>query len=163
MKPLILISLLACLAIACLPAAADTTTITSTTIASITTLGDIQVPTPPASLTALAVSANQVNLAWSAATDNVGVTAYKVYRNSNLAASLGNVTSYNDTPLTAGTTYSCTVKACDAAGNCSAQSSSTSATTSWVAMGQRTISWCLRWKIRPGRTGRRSIATAPST
>ncbi len=79
-------------------------------------------PTVPTGLTASAASATQINLAWTASTDNVGVTAYKVYRGGILLATLGNVTSYSDTGLTTATAYSYTVAACDAAGNCSAQS-----------------------------------------
>jgi hypothetical protein len=42
---------------------------------------------------------------------------------------LGNVASYSDTGLTASTAYRYTVQACDAAGNCSAQSPAATATT----------------------------------
>ena len=41
---------------------------------------DTQPPTAPASLTATAVSGSQINLSWSASTDNVGVTGYLVER-----------------------------------------------------------------------------------
>ncbi len=37
-------------------------------------------PTAPGSLTATAASATQVNLTWTAATDNVGVTGYLLSR-----------------------------------------------------------------------------------
>jgi len=52
-----------------------------------------------------------------------------VYRNGALLTVLGNVTGYSDTGLTASTTYSYTLSACDAAGNCSAQSPAVLATT----------------------------------
>lgn len=84
---------------------------------------DPSAPTVPTGLSASGVSATQINLSWTAATDNVGVTTYKVYRGGTLLATLGNVTSYSNTGLTASTAYSYTVAACDAAGNCSAQSS----------------------------------------
>src|SRR5450759_42261 len=93
------------------------------------TVTDTQSPTVPTGLSATAVSPSQINLAWTASTDNVGVTAYKVYRGGVLIATLGNVTSYSDTGLTASTTYSYTVQACDAVGNCSAQSAAATATT----------------------------------
>lgn len=92
-------------------------------------LHEMQPPTVPTALTANTVSSSQINLAWAAATDNVGVSTYKVYRNSNLVAVLGNVTSYNDLGLAAATNYRHTVAACDAVDNCSAQSAATSATT----------------------------------
>ena len=41
---------------------------------------DTQAPTAPTGLTATAVSASQINLGWSASTDNVGVTGYRVER-----------------------------------------------------------------------------------
>jgi alpha-tubulin suppressor-like RCC1 family protein/chitodextrinase len=98
------------------------------TAASATTLDNIA-PWTPSGLNASAVSASQINLSWTASTDNVGVTSYKVYRGGTLLATQGNVTSYSDTGLTSATTYSYTVTACDAAGNCSIQSSTASATT----------------------------------
>ncbi len=90
---------------------------------------DTTAPSTPAGLTAVAVSTAQINLAWTASTDNVGVTGYKVYSNGTLRNALGNVLSMPDTGLAAGSTYSYTVQAVDAAGNASGQSQSVSATT----------------------------------
>jgi len=90
---------------------------------------DTQAPTVPAGLTTTPINSNQVDLAWSASTDDVGVTAYKVYRSGALLATLGNVTSYSNSGLTGLTTYSYTVSACDAAGNCSASSAPVSVAT----------------------------------
>ncbi len=86
-------------------------------------------PTVPTGLTASAVSATQINLSWAASTDNVEVTAYKAYRNG-VQAGTPTGASFSDTGLTAATTYNYTVVACDAAGNCSAQSAAVSAITS---------------------------------
>ncbi|RKG92820.1 DNRLRE domain-containing protein [Corallococcus terminator] len=90
--------------------------------------GDTQPPTVPANLTATATSSSQINLGWSAASDNVGVTGYALYRNN---AFLKNVseTSTSDTGLSASTTYSYSVRAQDAAGNASASSVTVTATT----------------------------------
>ncbi|MDC0713433.1 DNRLRE domain-containing protein [Stigmatella sp. ncwal1] len=90
--------------------------------------GDTQAPSVPANVTATAVSSSQINLSWSAATDNVGVTGYDLYRNG---AFLKNVSgsSASDTGLSASTSYSYYVKAKDAAGNASNSSSTVSATT----------------------------------
>src|SRR2546430_17320649 len=41
---------------------------------------DTQAPTAPSNLTATAVSGSQINLSWTASTDNVGVTGYPVER-----------------------------------------------------------------------------------
>jgi len=89
---------------------------------------DTQAPTTPLNLSATAVSASQINLAWSAASDAVGVAGYYVYRNGT---QIGNVayTAFNNTGLSAATNYSYTVAAYDATGNISAQGAAASATT----------------------------------
>ncbi|HAH32242.1 MAG TPA: hypothetical protein DCL44_08015 [Elusimicrobia bacterium] len=104
---------------------------------------DSQAPTVPTSLTAVAVSSSQINLAWTASTDNVGVTGYKIYRDGGgtpITTAAG--TAYNNTGLTGSTGYSYTVSACDAAGNCSAQTSASSDTTHPGAGGE--------WVLVPG-------------
>jgi len=52
--------------------------------------------TVPTGLTATAISSTQINLAWTASTDNVGVTGYRVYRGTTLIATV-TATSYSDT------------------------------------------------------------------
>jgi len=89
---------------------------------------DTQPPSTPGNLTATAVSSSQINLSWTASTDNVGVAGYDVYRNGVKVGSTTS-TSYSDTGLAASTTYSYFVKARDAAGNESAASNTASATT----------------------------------
>src|SRR5204862_533262 len=89
---------------------------------------DTVAPSTPAGLTASAASSSRINLSWLAATDNVGVIRYSVYRDGVQIASVPG-TSYSNTGLSAGTTYSYTVAASDAARNASAQSSAVSATT----------------------------------
>ena len=90
---------------------------------------DTQAPTTPAALTATASSYNKVNLAWSASTDNVGIKGYIVTRNGSPIASLGAVTSYTDTAVSASTTYSYQVTATDIAGNNSAPTTAVKVTT----------------------------------
>jgi chitodextrinase len=92
------------------------------------TAPDTQAPTVPTNLSATAVSVSQINLTWAAATDNVGVTGYRVFRNASQIGTATN-TSFSDTGLAASTTYTYAVAAFDAAGNPSAQSASVSATT----------------------------------
>src|SRR5205823_2329597 len=89
---------------------------------------DTTPPMVPTGLTASAVSSSQINLSWTASSDNVGVSGYRVYRNGSQIATTG-ATSFANTGLSPSTTYSYTVAAYDAAGNLSAQSSSASATT----------------------------------
>jgi len=92
-------------------------------------LKDTTPPTKPASLTAHAVSASQINLVWSASTDTVGVTGYFVYRNATQVGNVSSSLSYQDTGLNPSTTYTYTVAAYDAAGNISIQSPKASTTT----------------------------------
>src|SRR5687768_16618736 len=91
---------------------------------------DAVAPSTPTGLVATAVSASRINLSWSASTDNVAVTGYRVFRGGALLLTLGSVTSLQDCNLGAGTTYVYTVRALDAAGNVSANSAAASATTS---------------------------------
>jgi len=90
---------------------------------------DTTAPSVPTGLGATASSASQINLSWAASTDNVGVTGYRVYRAGALIATVGAVTGYQNTGLTASTSYAYTVQAIDAAGNASGQSNAASATT----------------------------------
>ncbi|MBH5318370.1 DNRLRE domain-containing protein [Paenibacillus sp. GSMTC-2017] len=89
---------------------------------------DTEAPTAPTGLTATPISNSQINVNWVAATDNVGVTSYQVYRDTLLIGeTIG--TTYSDTGLTASTTYSYSIKAKDAAGNLSPLSNIVQATT----------------------------------
>ena len=90
---------------------------------------DTAAPSTPTGLTATAVSTSQINLSWTASTDNVAVTGYRVYRGGTLLAALGNVTTFQNTGLTLSTLYSYTVLAIDGAGNESGQSAAAGATT----------------------------------
>ncbi len=89
---------------------------------------DTEAPTAPTNLIASNTTQTGTNLTWSAATDNVGVTGYDVYKNGTILASTS-TTSYNVTGLTASTLYTFTVKAKDAAGNNSNNSNTASITT----------------------------------
>src|SRR3954447_22332000 len=89
---------------------------------------DTTAPSVPTGLRATVASSTRVDLAWSASTDNVGVTGYRVFRNG---AQIGTpaTTSFSDTTAAPGTTYNYTVAAVDAAGNASVQSAGVPATT----------------------------------
>jgi hypothetical protein len=89
---------------------------------------DTTLPSVPVGLTAQTISTSQINLSWTASTDNVGVAGYKVYRNAAQVATVA-ATSYQNTGLLPSTTYGFTVAAFDAAGNQTAQSTRVSATT----------------------------------
>jgi chitodextrinase len=94
---------------------------------------DTTAPSAPGSLAAVAAGGTQINLNWSASSDNVGVTGYLVERQPSGGSftQVGTPTAitFSDTGLTAGTTYSYRVRAKDAVGNLSAYSSVASATT----------------------------------
>ncbi len=90
--------------------------------------GDTTPPSTPTGLAATAISSSQINLSWTASTDNVAVTGYRVLRNGTQIATVTG-TSYPDTGLAPSTTYTYTVRASDAAGNLSTVSASASAAT----------------------------------
>lgn len=98
------------------------------TIASAT--ADIDSPSVPTDVRATAVSATQINIAWTRSTDNVAVAGYNIYRNNGL---IGTVVSneFTDTGLTQGVTYRYTIAAFDTASNSSARSGEVSATTQY--------------------------------
>lgn len=85
-------------------------------------------PTVPGVPVAASVSDRAVSLTWAAATDNVAVTGYRVYRNGTLVSS-STGTSLVDSGLSPSSSYSYTVQAYDAAGNQSAQSKPVVVTT----------------------------------
>ena len=80
--------------------------------------GDTEPPSVPTGLVAAAASGCRVDLAWHAATDNVGVTGYGIYRDGVLIGSVGGSSlAYADTGVAAASTYSYRVDAVDASGN----------------------------------------------
>jgi parallel beta-helix repeat protein len=97
---------------------------------SVTTLAatDTQAPSAPTNLTSSAVTATSFTLTWTAATDNVGVTSYEIFRNG-LSIGTATATSFGVTGLAANTSYAMTAKAKDTAGNVSFASTSLSVTT----------------------------------
>jgi chitodextrinase len=91
---------------------------------------DTTPPSAPAGLAASAPSATEVDLRWSASTDDVGVAGYKVFRDDNEVATVsGTATTYADRTVGATTSYRYYVKAVDAAGNVSPTSNVASVTT----------------------------------
>lgn len=75
-------------------------------------------PSVPTGVTLADITGGSMQVSWTASSDNVGVTAYQVYRNGVLAATASG-TSTTLTQLSGATVYQVTVRAKDAAGNLS--------------------------------------------
>ncbi|WP_394613293.1 cellulose binding domain-containing protein [Lentzea sp. JNUCC 0626] len=99
---------------------------------------DTQAPTVPSGLRSTGVTSGSVSLAWTASTDNVGVTGYEVLQGGAVAATVTG-TSATVTGLSPATAYSFSVRATDAAGNKSAASTAVNATTSPGSGGGTTV------------------------
>jgi len=92
---------------------------------------DIQAPTVPANLLVTGTTATSISLSWSASSDagGSGLARYRIYRNgSTTALTTVTGTSYTNSGLTSGTTYTYAVTAYDNAGNESAAAGPVSAT-----------------------------------
>ena len=74
---------------------------------------DTTLPSAPTGLTASAAGPSGANLSWNASTDNVGVTGYIVRRNG-VQSGTPATTTYAETGLSPGVTYSYSVAARDA-------------------------------------------------
>ncbi|MFA5383948.1 MAG: S-layer homology domain-containing protein [Eubacteriales bacterium] len=105
--------------------------VSKTVTVTTTPAGDTTAPSwSSGSLTATSKSKTGLTLNWSGATDNVGVTGYKVYKGATqLTATPVTGTSYNVTGLSAGAQYTFKVEAVDAAGNQSTDGPSVTVTT----------------------------------
>ena len=90
---------------------------------------DTTPPSTPTGLTATALSAVSAQLSWNAADDDRALAGYRVSRNGTVLPGLITSTSFTDTGLIGGSTYTYTVIAVDAAGNTSPASQSASVTT----------------------------------
>ena len=100
---------------------------------------DVTLPSPSPSPTPLVrrVVIYQLYLDWTAATDNVGVTRYDIFQTLPIitASMVGSSTTNSFTAIgLTNTNYSYKVRACDAAGNCTAPS-----TTASVAIAPLTL------------------------
>jgi len=80
-------------------------------------------PSQPTNLQAAATSTTQISLNWTASTDNIAVTGYKVFRGGGQVGT-SPTSAYPDGGLAANTSYTYAVSAYDAGANDSTQSSS---------------------------------------
>ncbi|MEO7863224.1 MAG: fibronectin type III domain-containing protein, partial [Nitrospirales bacterium] len=92
--------------------ATDSSGLTHTTSVTLPVLSDTIPPSDPSGLAATVVSPSQINLTWTAASDNSGSTGYGVERcqgigcTSFVQIATTSTNSYSDIGLTAGTSYS---------------------------------------------------------
>jgi endo-1,4-beta-xylanase len=117
-------------------AAGNTSAVSNTAMVTTQTgTGDTQAPTAPTGLAASGTTASGTSLAWTASTDNVGVTGYDILQATGATGGTftqigtSTTTSFAVTGLTANTTYRFQVRARDAAGNVSAVSNTAQITT----------------------------------
>ncbi len=122
------------------------------------TTADLTRPNPPTSVSATP-NVYAMAVAWSGASDNVGVAKYQVYRGTSYLGETASA-SWSEPNLTAETSYCYTVRAVDAAGNLSVDSGAACATTgprppsnpAWTsnADGTATITWVDNSNIETG-------------
>ncbi|NLP57441.1 fibronectin type III domain-containing protein [Lutibacter sp. B1] len=93
-----------------------------------TVVVDNEAPSTPTNLTASNTTQTLTDLAWTASTDNIGVTGYQIFEGTTQIATTTE-SNYTVTGLTANTTYTFTVTAVDAAGNLSPESDAVSVIT----------------------------------
>jgi hypothetical protein len=107
----------------------------------VTTLAPIDTspPTTPASLAVAVISSSEIDLSWTASTDDVGVTAYLIEQCSGIGCSsftqiaTTTGTTFANTGLIASTSYSYRVRATDASSNLSGYSNTATAVTGAAA------------------------------
>lgn len=85
-------------------------------VAALAVGADSLPPTTPQDLKAVALSAERIQLTWSAAADDVGVVCYDIERNGRLVASVVDH-QYLDVELTPNTQYQYRVAAVDILSN----------------------------------------------
>nr|WP_299381211.1 fibronectin type III domain-containing protein [Allomuricauda sp.] len=115
--------------------AADNESVASNSVSVTTDLaGDTQSPTAP-TLSSTGHTETTVDLSWSGATDNVGVTGYNLYQDGTAIANNITATTYQVTGLTASTSYDFKIRALDAASNESVDSNIVTVTTNTASGG----------------------------
>lgn len=119
-------------------------------------IDDTSPPTVPSNVKAGAISDRQITLTWSASTDDVAVTGYKVYQNGAFLRSVAGLSVTLD-GLTPSTQYCYAVSAYDASGNESTQSSRQCATT--LAAG--TVSPTFTLTLTREGTGSGTVNSSP--
>jgi chitodextrinase len=119
--------------VSAIDAAGNTSSLSDEAKVTTPSVPDSQAPSAPTNLHVQAASSTQLNLSWTASTDNIGVAGYEVYRAKGSATPtrIATVTtlSFGDTGLSPSSAYNYYVIAKDRAGNASQQSATVTATT----------------------------------
>jgi len=103
--------------------ATDSSGLTHSTSVTLPVLSDTTPPSDPSGLVATAVGSSQINLTWTAASDNSGSTDYRVERCQGVSCTnfvqiaTTTTNSYSDTGVIGGTSYSYRIRAADSSGN----------------------------------------------
>ncbi|WP_342561115.1 alginate lyase family protein [Paenibacillus sp. FSL R7-0345] len=99
------------------------------------TISDATKPSAPTNLSATPLSDKIINLSWTASTDNIAVSGYKIYRNGAIIG-YSPSTDYTDSGLIASTAYNYSVSAYDSSSNTSNVSNTVTPTTLASATAQ---------------------------
>lgn len=124
MKKITLLVLLTLMPLQAVWAQSDTDTFRVRTLVG----EDTVPPSTPTLLSATPVAPVQIDLTWTASSDNYGVAGYSIIRDGTPIAST-TLTSFSDTALSASTTYTYYVRAFDSALNYSTSSNALAART----------------------------------
>jgi endonuclease I/chitodextrinase len=124
--------------------------------------GDTQAPTNPTNLVASNTTQTTVDLSWTAATDDTAVAGYTIFNGTTQIATNSN-TTFTVTGLMAGTSYSFSVKAYDAAANVSSNSNVVSITTTPGGTGNGTATELLISEYVEGSSNNKALEIANFT
>lgn len=113
---------------------------------------DTTAPSQPLKPFLIAKSAFEISIAWGAATDNVGVTEYKIYQNG-LEVGVSASTGFTDAGLKPSTKYDYQISALDAAGNESKASKSLQVRTSPMPVLSQIEQWRFDYFGSPTNSG----------
>jgi regulation of enolase protein 1 (concanavalin A-like superfamily)/chitodextrinase len=96
----------------------------------VTSEPDVEAPTVPTAVIAVAQSSSSIQVQWAPSSDNVGVTSYHIFRDGSFVESTASGSQeFLDLELSPNTSYEYRVSALDASGNESEQSVAAFATT----------------------------------
>jgi hypothetical protein len=116
---------------------------------------DTTAPTAPGAVKVTGATRTTISLSWGPATDNVGVTGYRVYVD-NKAVGDATSTSFTAPGLSCGTAYAVSVDAVDAVGNRSTRTS-VQTTTKACALTRRVATV----RVALGTSGARFVLVTP--